>query len=674
MKLNRALLATSLTAALLTFGLTGCERVASDGNGTASTGIATQAPAGETADEFVKRLDKEMRASYVDQTYAAWAAATYINGDTEYLAAKANERSLLQLNSWIEQAKKFEGEKNLKPETARALKLLKLMTSMPAPNDPAKVAELTKIAAGLEAAYGSGKYCKGGGTTDCRQLGELEDVLRSNRDYAAQLDAMEGWYATSVPSKKNYERFVELVNEGAKEMGYADAGQMWRSGYDMPAEEVGPEVDRLWAQLKPMYEQLHCYVGGKLDAKYGADKGHVAGGMLPAHLMGNMWQQDWGNLWDIAAPYPNASPLDINSALESMDAKNIEAAMANKKGDTPDALGEAWQAGRLETAKQMFKRSEDFYTSLGLKKLPDSFWEKTQFIKPRDRDVVCHASAWDLDMNGDVRIKMCTKPNEEDFTTVYHELGHIYYDLYYNPLPAYFQGGANDGFHEAIGDTIVLAMTPKYLNSIGLVGAQSENNESLVNSQMRMALAKVAFIPFGLMIDKWRWGVFDGSIKPGEYNSAWWKLKAEYQGVAPVTARGDEFFDAGAKYHVPGNTPYLRYFMAHVLQFQFYKAMCDASGYTGPLNECSFYGNAAAGKKLETMLSRGSSQPWQTTLKELTGSDKLSAEPMVEYFQPLNDWLKQQNTGRSCGWNAAGGAVAAATPAAPATEQKPANL
>ena len=671
MKLRPNLLVSAMSVAILTIGLAGCERTASNNANAVTTPSGAAIPEGETADQFVARLDKEMRETYLEANKAQWMAATHITPDTEFLAAKANERGLLQLNSWIEQAKKFEGQQ-MKPESARALKLLKLMTSMPAPKDPAKVAELTKIAAKLEGAYGAGKVCDDG-STNCKQLGDLEDVLRNSRDYNEQLNAMNGWYGTAVNSKKDYVRFAELVNEGAKEMGYADAGEMWRSGYDMPANEVGPEVDRLWGQLKPMYEQLHCYMGGKLDEKYGADKGHVAGGMLPAHLMGNMWQQDWGNLWDLAAPYPNASPLDVTGALKAIDDKNIAEAQSKMTGSGPDALDDAFRAGQLVTAKETFRRAEDFYTSLGLAKLPDSFWENTQFIKPRDRDVVCHASAWDLDMQGDVRVKMCTKPNEEDFTTVYHELGHIFYDLAYNPQPAYFQGGANDGFHEAIGDTMVLAMTPKYLNSIGLVGAQSESKESMINSQMRMALAKVAFVPFGLMIDKWRWGVFDGSIKPDQYNSAWWKLKAEYQGVAPIAPRGDEFFDAGAKYHVPGNTPYLRYFMAHVLQFQFYKAMCDASGYKGPLNECSFYGNKAAGEKLKTMLSRGASQPWQATLKEMTGSDKMSAEPMVEYFAPLTSWLKEQNAGRQCGWNAAGGAVASASPAAsPAAGAAPA--
>jgi peptidyl-dipeptidase A len=373
-----------------------------------------------------------------------------------------------------------------------------------------------------------------------------------------------------------------------------------------------------------------------------------------------MWQQDWGNLWDVLQPYKGAGSLDINSALGTMRERNYVEAIA-KAGPNPSnvAIVDAGLNADLKTAEEMTRRAEDFYVSLGMPKLPESYWKKTQFIKPRDRDVVCHASAWDMNMGGaegkspDVRTKMCIKPNEEEFTTIYHELGHVYYYLAYNDKPPLFQTGAHDGFHEAIGDTIVLSMTPKYLQSIGMVGEQQQSKEALINAQMRMALAKVSFMPFGLMIDRWRWGVFDGSIKPENYNKAWWELKAKYQGVAPVTARGEDFFDAGAKYHVPGNTPYTRYFLSHILQFQFYKALCDASGYKGPLYECNFYKNPEAGKRYWAMLSKGSSQPWQKTMKELTGGEKMDGSAVLEYFAPLQDWLKQQNEGQSCGWQAA---------------------
>lgn len=662
MKPVRALLALGVAAAV--FGLAGCKKEPAPAP---SANAPTAAPAGETADQFIARVNDEYKKMYPEMTAAQWLSSTYINDDSQLLSAKANERYLSQLNSWIEQSKKFEGQP-MSPATARAIQLLKIGTAMPAPKDPARLAELTQIATRMEGMYGSGSYCSGPGDTDCRQLGDLEDVLRNSRDYDAQLDAWKGWHSISKPMRKDYTRFVELVNEGARNLGYADTGELWRSGYDMSPAELSAETDRLWGQVKPLYEQLHCYTRSRLEAKYGNDKGQVAGGMLPAHLLGNMWQQDWGNLWDVLAPYSEqqAGSLDINGALARQYQQILDAQQA-KAGGERDAAGQAQIEvdASLANAKRMTERAQDFYVSLGMPKLPDSYWNKTQFIKPRDRDVVCHASAWDMNMSGDVRTKMCIKPNEEDFTTIYHELGHVYYYLAYNKQPPLFQTGAHDGFHEAIGDTIVLAMTPKYLSSIGMVANPQQSQEALINAQMRMALAKVSFLPFGLMIDRWRWGVFDGSIKPDQYNKAWWDLKARYQGVAPVEARGEEFFDAGAKYHVPGNTPYTRYFLSHILQFQFYKSLCDAAGYEGPLYECSFYGNKAAGAKFEAMLSKGASQPWQQTLKELTGGEKMDASAVLEYFAPLQTWLKQQNEGKSCGWQApAAGAPAPAAPAA----------
>jgi peptidyl-dipeptidase A len=655
-KLRPALLALAIVGSLV---LAACKRDATPSP--AASGVAPAA-AGETADQFIARVNDEFRKSYSELTSAQWLSSTYINSDTEKLAAKANERWLSQLNGWIEQSKRFEGQR-LSPRTARAIKLLKLMTAMPAPKNPKKLEELTQIATRMEGMYGSGSYCTGEGDAKvCRDIGQLSEVLATSRDYDAQLDAWQGWHTISQPMRKDYIRFAELVNEGAREMGFADAGEMWRSGYDMSPAELAAETDRLWDQVKPLYEQLHCYARGRLDAKYGKDRGETAGGMLPAHLMGNLWQQDWGNLWDMMQPYPGAGSLDVNSALRAISQADLASERA--KPGAPGASAaqrevDAERAAALVTAKRMTERAQDFYVSLGMPKLPQSYWENTQFIKPRDRDVVCHASAWDMNMAGDVRTKMCIVPSEEELTTIYHELGHIYYDLAYNSQPPLFQGGAHDGFHEAIGDTIVLAMTPKYLASVGLVGEQQQSNEALINAQMRMALAKVAFLPFGLMIDRWRWGVFDGSIKPDGYNKAWWDLKAKYQGVAPVSARGEDFFDPGAKYHVPGNTPYTRYFLSHVLQFQFYKSLCDASGHTGPLYECSFYDNKEAGQRYWAMLSKGASQPWQQTMKELTGGEKMDATAVLEYFAPLQTWLTEQNAGRTCGWNAAGTAAPA---------------
>jgi peptidyl-dipeptidase A len=617
---------------------------------------ASVAPADEDADAFIARVNREMQAGYAELSAAQWVSSTYINHDSELLAAKANERWLAQIDGWIDQSRRFEG-RPMKPETARALSLLKQMSPMPPPRDEAKRAELTRIATRLEGQYGAARYCTDGSRTGegdarhCRTLGELEDVLRTSRDYDAQLDAWRGWHSVAAPMREDYARFVALVDEGARDMGFADAGEAWRAGYDMPPAQFAAETDRLWGQVKPLYEQLHCYARARLQARYGVERGALPGNLLPAHLLGNMWQQDWSNLRDLLAPYPEARGLDVTAALQARFRADRDAALADAgEHPTPEAAADALHTARMDSALRMARRAESFYTSLGMPALPDSYWQRSQFIRPRDRDVVCHASAWDMDMQGDVRTKTCTAPTEEDFTTLYHELGHVYYTLAYNKLTPIFQAGANDGFHEAIGDTIVLSMTPAYLHSIGLAGEPGRSHEALIDAQMRMALAKVAFLPFGLAVDRWRWGVFDGSIPPSRYNRAWWDLKARYQGVAPVEARGEDQFDPGAKYHVPANTPYTRYFLADILQFQFYKALCDAAGFKGPLNECDFHGNAAAGRKYRAMLAAGASQPWQDTLRQFAGTDRMDASAMLEYFAPLEAWLAEENAGRSCGW------------------------
>ncbi len=634
----KALLALSIGVALSACGHHQEQAVAADGPATGA----------ESADEFVARVNATLVKESPVNTSAAWLGSTYINGDSARIEAAANERSLGQLSRWIAEAAAFEGD--LSADTARALKLLKLASPNPAPKDADKLAELAQLTTRMQGAYGSGKYCTDpDDSASCRNLGELSDVLANNRDYDAQLEAWEGWHTIAPPIRKDYVRFAELVNEGARDIGFADAGELWRSGYDMSPAEVMAETDRLWGQVQPLYEQLHCYARDQLVEEYG-DKGQVDG-KIPAHLTGNMWQQDWSNLWTFMEPYPGVGSLDINSALEAQREEQLQAELAKLAKDAgPVQIAEAHVRADYAQATAMTKLAESFYVSLGMPSLPDHFYADSQLIKPRDREVVCHASAWPMDTTGTVRIKMCIKPTEEELTTIYHELGHIYYFLAYKDLPPLFQSGAHDGFHEAIGDTIVLSMTPEYLASLGLVGDAEVSDQATVNAQMRMALTKVAFMPFGLLIDRWRWGVFDGSIAPDQYNQAWWDLKARYQGVAPATARGEEHFDPGAKYHVPGNTPYTRYFLSHILQFQFYKALCDAAGHSGPLHTCNFAGNAEAGKKYWEMMARGQSQPWQQTMAELTGGEQMDASAVLEYFAPLQAWLTEKNAGKSCGY------------------------
>jgi peptidyl-dipeptidase A len=578
----------------------------------------------ETADQFVARLNKDLEAINVEVAKAGWTQATYINADTEWLNAKATERFLEYLSNAVERSKRYLGQ-SLSKDTARTLAILRQGVSTPAPNDAAKRAELAALSARLEAAYGEAVYCRNEEERKagkCHNIDELSKTLAESRNYDEQLEAWAGWHGTARASRKDYQRMVELANEGARELGYQDLGAQWRSGYDMSADAFANETERLYAQVQPLYRQLQCYTRARLQQKYGADK-VPSGKPIPAHLLGNMWAQQWNKIYDLLEPYAGIANLNVDRSLKDQG----------------------------YDAKRMMQSAENFYVSIGFPQLPDSFWGRSMLVRPQDRNVVCHASAWDIDSKDkDVRIKMCATPTEEDLATMYHELGHVYYFLWYRDLPFMFRGGAHDGFHEAIGDTINLSMTPGYLHTINLVGDVKPSPEFLINQQMKMALDKIAFLPFGRLIDQWRWQVFSGEIKPDNYNAAWWELRRQYQGIAPAIARTEEDFDPGAKYHIPANVPYTRYFLSFIVQFQFHKALCQAAGYKGPLSECSIYGNKEAGRLYAAMLAKGRSQPWQDTLFGLTGTRQMDGSALIEYFQPLMGWLTGQNKGQRCGW------------------------
>jgi peptidyl-dipeptidase A len=388
----------------------------------------------------------------------------------------------------------------------------------------------------------------------------------------------------------------------------------------MPPDAFAAEVERLWEQVKPLYVALHAYVRKRLVETYGP--GVVPpDGPIPAQLLGNMWAQTWGNIYPLVAP-PGADPgYDLTATLK---ARHLDAA-------------------------GMVRYGEGFFTSLGFPPLPETFWQRSMLTKPRDRDVVCHASAWDIDWKDDLRLKMCIEINAEDFATVHHELGHNFYQRAYSDQPVLFRDSANDGFHEAIGDTIALSVTPAYLVKLGLLDKEPPPEKDL-GLLMQTALEKVAFLPFGLLIDQWRWDVFSGKTTPEHYNSAWWALRTRYQGVAPPVPRSEADFDPGAKYHIPANTPYARYFLATVLQFQFHRGLCRAAGYEGPLNRCSIYGNAAAGARLRKALEMGQSKPWPDVLEVLTGQREMDATALLEYFAPLKKWLDEQNQNVPTGW------------------------
>ena len=606
----------------------------------AKPALKSKAPTAAEAQAFMDKTEAELDELYVEGSHAAWLQQTDINEDSQAVSSMAQTRFSLRFNEAVIQARRFD-KLSLPPALARKFMLLKLNGS---PTDPKLVAELADIAGALNGMYGKGKYCPQGDATKCLGIEEIGVRMAKSRDPKELLELWAGWHAISPPMRDKYARLVELSNQGAQEFGFKDAGELWRSGYDMKPAEFSAELEASWAQLQPLYRELQAYVRFKLIQKYGAPADRPDG-MIPAHLLGNPWAQEWGNVYDIVQPadaqFSGFKMIDLEGALKKqIAAQHPDAALAFSKQSDPS--GDAARAAALVAGKAMAAYGERFYTSLGFAPLPETFWQRSQFIKPRDRDAICHASAWDLDGVDDLRIKMCINVDADDFTTVHHEEGHNMYQRAYNKQPFMFRNGADDGFHEAIGDSVALAVTPVYLKQIGLIDALPPA-EADIPLQLRTALDKIAFLPFGLLIDKWRWQVFSGQIKPADYNKTWWALREQYQGVAPPLARSEADFDAGAKYHIAGNVPYARYFLAAIYQFQFYKAMCDASGYKGPLNRCTFYGSKAAGDKLKTMLEAGQSQPAQVTLKQMTGSDHLDASAMLEYFRPLHEWLKQQN-------------------------------
>jgi peptidyl-dipeptidase A len=480
---------------------------------------------------------------------------------------------------------------------------------------------MAKIGARLDATYGAGKYCPK--PDECYDIEQItRKVADTKLSPETRLEFWRGWHTISRPMKSDYARFVDLTNEGARELGYADAGVMWRSKYDMTAPAFEAEMDRLWGQVKPLYDSLHCYVRWLLNQKYG-DKVVALDKPIPAHMLGNIWAQEWGNV------YPDVAPKNLPS--RGFD------------------LSEVLQKRKDIDAVAMVRFGERFFTSLGFAPLPQTFWERSLFTKPKDRDVVCHASAWDVDDVNDLRVKMCIDKTADYFTTIHHELGHNFYQRAYNTQPFLYKNSANDGFHEAVGDTIALSVTPAYLVKVGLLDKEPPAQAD-VSLLLRDALDKVAFLPFGLLIDKWRWMVFSGQITPAQYNKAWWDLRLKYQGIAPAIARTDDDFDPGAKYHIAANVPYARYFLARILQFQFHRALCQVAGQKGPLNRCSIYGNKEAGERLNKMLAMGQSRPWPEALEAIAGTRQMDATAMLDYFAPLKTWLDEQNHGKTCGW------------------------
>lgn len=586
-----------------------------------SADVATTAPSIAEAEAFLARAEKDLFDFSVEGGRVAWVNSTYITDDTDALAAKYGEIGTEKSVQYALEAAKYQNVSGLSSEAKRKLDILRGGLVLPAPTTPGAAKELAEIATRLNSSYGKGK-----GTLKGQPINgsDIEAEMGTNRNPDELKEMWVSWHDNvGAPMKTDYVRMVEIANKGAQELGFADLGAMWRSGYDMPADDFAKLTDKLWLEVKPLYDELHTYVRNQLNKKYG-DAVQGKTGAIRADLLGNMWAQEWGDIYDIVAPAGS--------------------------GDIGYDIGELLKAKKVDEIG-MVKIGEGFFSSLGFAPLPQTFYARSQFLKPADREVVCHASAWNIDNVDDLRIKMCIKINSNDFVTVHHELGHNYYQRAYNKQSYLHLNGANDGFHEAIGDAIALSITPEYLVQIGLLDASKVPSADKDNGLLlRQAMDKVAFLPFSVIVDKWRWGVFAGDIRPADYNTAWTKLRTQYQGIVPPVPRDVNAFDAGAKYHVPGNTPYTRYFLARILQFQFYKAACDAAGWKGPLHRCSFYGNKEVGKRLNAMLEMGASKPWPDALEAFTGSREMSGKAMLEYFAPLMKWLKTQNKGAKKGW------------------------
>lgn len=600
---------------------------------------ATSASAADAA-AFVEKVETTYREAFEEAGRIQWVNSTYINFDTDWLAAKSAGELTKMSVDFANEAAKFDGVE-LPPDLRRKLDFMKLGIVLPAPSRDGAAEELAEITTRLGSTYSTGTISvdsaaykdalanirgADGDLSGAKvRQNETELLMRQLRDPAKLAEVWTKWNDYAAGMKNDYARMVEIANEGAQELGYKDVGALWRSGYDMSPEEFEAETDRLWSEVKPLYDQLHCYVRAELNEKYG-DAAVPLDQPIRADLLGNMWAQEWGSIGDIVSiDAPNSAGQG-----QSLDLDKILVA----KGYDP---------------VRMVKTGENFFTSLGFEPLPQTFWERSQITKPRDREVVCHASAWDIDLKDDLRIKMCTTVGAEDFITIHHELGHNFYQRAYKDQPVLFQNGANDGFHEAIGDMIALSITPDYLKQIGLIDTVPPASEDL-SLLMRQALDKIAFLPFGLLVDKYRWKIFAGEITPDTYNDGWWALRTQYQGIRPPSDRPSGGFDAGGKYHVPGGVPYTRYFLARILQFQFYKAACDQIGWTGPLHRCSFYGSKEVGEKFNAMMEMGASKPWPDALEAFTGSRQIDGTAIVTYFKPLMEHLQKENAGRQCGW------------------------
>lgn len=570
---------------------------------------------------FLDEYNTQAMVEYFTATSASWAYSTNI---TDYNQQKSVDASLAvaAFEKDMRERAVVYNRTGFSYDTNRQLEKL-IYIGDAAMESQADLEELTNLLAEMETRYSTSKACKSDGS--CYALEpDLTRIMAESRDYSELYWAWDAWRDTvGNPARGDYQRYVELKNLAAQANDQPDNGAYWRSWYEV--DNLEEMAEELYNQLTPLYNNLHAYVRRKLYNVYGGDYINLRG-PIPAHVLGNMWAQSWLQLDDICQPYPNKPSVDITPVLK-------------EKGYTP---------------LMMFEVADEFFSSLGLIAMPQEFWNKSMIERPDDgREVVCHASAWDFYNQKDFRVKQCTDQTMDDFITIHHEMGHVEYYLQYKDQPVKYRRGANPGFHEAVGDVLSLSVsTPGHLAAVGLLDEIADDEEADLNFLMSMALDKIAFLPFGYLMDQWRWRVFDGSTPESMYNSEWWKLRLRYQGIIPPVERTEDDFDPGAKYHIPADVPYIRYFISFVIQFQFHDALCQAANHTGPLHKCDIYNSQEAGTLLANMLQKGSSEQWPEAMEAITGTRTMNASALISYFEPLIDYLEQvnQRNGDVLGW------------------------
>ncbi|XP_044735585.1 angiotensin-converting enzyme-like [Chrysoperla carnea] len=583
----------------------------------------------EHGKQFLEQANRDTLLWRNKISLAEWAYASNITD--ENLATKlavSSEGAKFFKDQW-QDVQKYAWKTFKDPDVKRQFSKYSILGTAALSSD--KYEQLTKAIASMEEIYAKAKICDFKNPEKCNLSlePEITHILSTSNNAEELKHAWVEWRKNSGDkSKALFKEYVNLVNEAARLNNFADNGAFWLDNYE--TEDIVQQFEDLWQQIKPAYLQIHAFVRNELQKIYG-ESVVSSTAPIPAHLLGNMWAQTWSNIAKRTLPFPNKTPEDVTQEMV-------------KQGYTPI---------------KMFESAEEFFKSINLSPMPDTFWKNSILQKPEGRELVCHASAWDMSDGKDFRIKQCTTVDIEDFFTVHHEMGHIQYDLAYKHHPIIYREGANEGFHEAVGDTISLSVsTQKHLRKIGLLKSQEDDYESDLNHLYSTALDKIVFLPFAYTVDQFRWNIFKGLIKPENYNCEWWKLRENYQGIEPPVNRSSDGFDAGAKYHVVADVPYIRYFVSFVIQFQFHKAVCQKSGQYVPndptkqLHQCDIYQNTEAGKLLKNMLQLGSSKPWPDAMEAITGQRKMDASGLLEYFKPILDYIENKNkeNGVHVGW------------------------